>query len=106
MSAFGMALDSAVDSGNIFPIFSEYQVYGNLVKDNPSPLHHTMLGPDNYNHFTSNLPAIKCNSRQESAYSVYEEILNGLYSGCSDRNQVLQSLRVARQAVNPNEEWC
>ena len=100
-----MALDSAVDSGNVFPVFSEYQVYGNLIKDNPEDLNHSLLGPDNYSHFTSNLPVIKCNSRQESAFSVYEEILNGSYCDYSDRNHVLQLIRIARQAVNPMEDW-
>jgi len=106
LSDFGMSLDSAVDSPEVFPVFSEYQVYGNLIRDYPESLNHNMIGPENYSHFTSGLPVIKCNSRQESAYFVYEEILNGSFSEYTDRNQLLQVLRTQRQAFNTKEEWC
>lgn len=105
-SMFGVPLDIAVDSSEIFPVFSEYQVYGNLIKESPDLLRHTMVGPDSYHSFTSRLPVIKCNSRQETATPVYDNILNGLYSNCPDRNHVLQLIRTSRQSINPLEDWC
>jgi hypothetical protein len=103
---FGMSLDVAVDSYEVFPVFSEYQVYGNLINENPEAFNHTMIGPDNYSQFTQNLPVIKCNSRQSSSYSVYDQILDGFYSEFSNRNYFLQTLRAERQLINPLEDWC
>lgn len=103
---FAVPLDIAVDSCKVFPVFSEYQVYGNLINDNPEAFNHTMIGPDSYSNFTQHLPILKCNSRQPSAYSVYDQILDGVYAECSNRNDFLHALRAERQLINPLEDWC
>ena len=105
-SDLGMPLDLAVDSPCAFPVFSEYQVYGNLINDNPEAFNHAMICPDNYSESTHFFPIVKCNSRQPSAYSVYESILEGLYAEYSNRNEFLQALRSERQFINPLEDWC
>jgi len=90
-----------------FPVFSEYQVYGNIINLSNHNEYGHILFEENSNeyHFASKkLPIIKCNTRQESSFFVYEEIINGKYACEVDRYHVLNKIRTERAHFS-GEEW-
>jgi len=97
-------IDSIFDI-DYFPVFSEYQIFGNLIFN-------SQLGNSKYNflkdsqHYqaSSSLPIVKCNSRVDSAYDAYQLILDGIYNNFKSRNELLQIIRRDR-ADYPSEDW-
>lgn len=94
----------AIFNTEFFPVFSEYQVYGNLIFD--SSLHNKYLyikEPEYYS-ILDKMPIIKCNSREESAFDFYEQILGGRYELSHSRSKVLQDIKKIR-VLFPMEDW-
>lgn len=90
-----------------FPIFSEYQAYGNIVHDcGSSDLGHSFISESDHKYLelAQNLPTIKCNTRADSAYAAYREIVDGKYAQQTNRNSVLKELRGSR-SDHLGEEW-
>jgi hypothetical protein len=100
-------LRSSILNARLFPIFSEYQVYGNIVRDCQfSDLGHCFIAESDkrYTILADQLPTIKCNTRAESAYQAYHEIIAGRYAKQTNRLAVVSDLRQSRTQF-PGEEW-
>jgi hypothetical protein len=101
----GQALIDAIFNIDVFPVFSEYQVYGNVVFNSQlGESKYIFLKDAEYYQASSCLPIVKCNSRVDSAYEAYELILNGAYNDFKSRNELLQKIRHDRAAFS-SEDW-
>jgi hypothetical protein len=102
----GKSLEDAIFDLEYFPVFSEYEVYGNLIFNSEKFQDKYLFYKDGIEaqNVAANLPVIKCNSRVDSAFQVYDEILNEKYSEYKNRNEVLKEIRT-RRSSSLNEDW-
>ena len=90
-----------------FPVFSEYQVYGNILNNyKENDYGHILIGESEpiYREVVGSLPIVKCNTRTDSAFEMYEEIINGRFQSAVNRGLVLSEIRNARKSWI-SEEW-
>jgi hypothetical protein len=95
---------SAISNVNAFPVFSEYQVFGNLINGVPNRFGYKFFDDTQSSIILDKLPIIKCNSRADSAMEVYQRIIKGAFANENSRNEVLHKIRLERKLFSA-EDW-
>lgn len=95
---------TAISDPNFFPVFSEYQVYGNLINNAPNKFGYKFFDDTQSALILDKLPIIKCNSRTDSATEVYQRIIKGAFANENSRNEVLRKIRLERKLLSA-EDW-
>jgi hypothetical protein len=100
----GLSMEEGIFKIDYFPVFSEYQVYGNLIYESEFRSKYLFVKEPEYYSSIEKMPVIKCNSRVDSVFDFCNVIVDGVYELYQSRSKVLEDVRKVRSSF-PSEDW-